>query len=72
MMDLWVYVVLMGLVTLLTIYETIGYYKEYARGKEKKEMVRFILKVLVLIALVFLLIQMINLALVLPAGIAES
>ena len=66
MMDLWVYVVLMGLVTLLTIYEATGYYREYARGKEKKEMVKFILKVLVLVVLVILLIQMINLAIVLP------
>ncbi|MEW6095939.1 MAG: hypothetical protein AB1567_05365 [bacterium] len=66
MVALWIYIVLMALVTLLTVYETVGYYREYARGKERKDMVKFIIKVLVLVSLVILLIQLIHWALNLP------
>ncbi len=69
METLWIYIVLMGLVTLLTVYEAVGYYREYNKGKEKKDMVKFIIKVLVLIALIIILIQMINGALDMPTSI---
>lgn len=63
---IWVYVILMCLVTIFTVYESIGYYREYTQGKEKKDMIRFIIKILVLIILVALLIQLINWALTMP------
>lgn len=68
---LWIYITLMSLVMLLTVYEAIGYYREYIKGKEKRDMVKFIIKVLVLIALVILLIQLINWALALPAFVTS-
>lgn len=68
---LLIYIVLMSLVTLLTVYEAIGYYREYTKGKEKKDMVKFIIKVLVLISLVILLTQLINWALALPAFVTS-
>jgi len=71
MMGLWIYVGLMFLVTLLTVYEAVGYYREYSKGKEKKDMVKFIIKVLVLIALVILLVQLINWAIALPEFITQ-
>lgn len=66
MVTLWIYVGLMVLLTLLTVYEAVGYYREYNKGREKKDMVKFIIKILVLIALVILLVQLINWAITLP------
>lgn len=71
MIGLWIYVVLMSLVTFFTVYEAIGYYKEYSKGKEKKDMLKFIIKILTLVALVILLVQLINWAISLPEFIRQ-
>ncbi|MFH1098122.1 MAG: hypothetical protein ABH886_01160 [Candidatus Desantisbacteria bacterium] len=56
----WLYVLLMFLVMLFSVYEAIGYYREYRRSKTKRDQVNFFLKIAVLGILVVLLVWMIN------------
>jgi hypothetical protein len=56
----WLYVLLMLLVMIFTVYETVGYYREYKRSKTKRDQLNFFLKIGVLIALIVLFVWMIN------------
>ncbi|MDI6780529.1 MAG: hypothetical protein QME49_00230 [bacterium] len=56
----WLYVLLMFLVMIFTVYETVGYYREYKRSKTRRDQVNFFLKIGVLVVLIVLFVWMIN------------
>ncbi len=56
----WLYVLLMFLVMIFTVYETVGYYREYQRSKTKRDQLNFFLKIGVLVVLIVLFVWMIN------------
>ncbi|MBI4778130.1 hypothetical protein HY792_04345 [Candidatus Desantisbacteria bacterium] len=56
----WLYVLLMLLVMIFTVYETVGYYREYKRSKTRRDQVNFFLKIGVLVVLIILFVWMIN------------
>ncbi|MDI6703464.1 MAG: hypothetical protein QME40_02160 [bacterium] len=58
-MGIW-YLILMGLVCLLAIYETISFYREYSKSGGRKYLTRFGIKVIVLIILIILFVWTIN------------
>ncbi|MBU0700102.1 hypothetical protein KKE26_02205 [bacterium] len=68
----WLYVLLMLLVMIFTVYETVGYYREYKRSKTKKDQMNFFLKIGVLLILVVLFIWMINQVIDIGTGILPT
>ena len=56
----WLYVLLMFLVMIFTVYETVGYYREYKRSKTRRDQVNFFVKIGVLVVLIVLFVWMIN------------
>lgn len=56
----WLYVLLMFLVMVFTVYETVGYYREYKRSKTRRDQINFFLKIGVLFILIVLFVWMIN------------
>lgn len=56
----WLYLLLMLLVMLFTVYETVGYYREYKKSRTKRDQLNFSLKIVILAILVVLFVWMIN------------
>lgn len=54
------YLILMGVVCLFGTYEAISFYREYTESKERKDLTRFGMKIIVLVILMILFIWTIN------------